>query len=507
MLSLLLVSGCSQSSDGAPIAESPGPVAPTATVAAPATPDATPAELARFYSQEVAWEDCGGTYRCTSVQVPLSYSDPDGEVIELQVIKRPADDPDQRIGSLLINPGGPGGSGIDYARAGRGAVSEAVLKRYDLVGFDPRGVGRSDPIECLSDRQKDRYVDANLDPETPEEAAEVIAISTQFGPRCQRRSPELLTEISTAAAARDMDILREVVGDEKLTYLGKSYGTALGTSYAEQFPGRVGRLVLDGAIDPTLSNTELSRGQAVAFDKALVRFAEWCVDESSCPLGDDPAAGVQRIADLLEDLEDQPMKAMPGRPLTSGQATTAVVGGLYSVDGWEGLVFALQDAFDGDGFALQAMSDWFVERGPSGRYLSNGTDALLAVNCIDRPDRLDPEATADLAQEWSQDAPVFGKVLAWGNLPCYYWPVPAVDAPHEVTVPGAPPIVVVGTVHDPATPYEWAVALADQLEQGVLVAYDGDGHTAYLSGSECVDRAVDAYLLDGVVPPDGIRCK
>lgn len=267
--------------------------------------------------------------------------------------------------------------------------------------------------------------------------------------------------------------------------------------------------MLDGAVDPALNNAEISRGQALGFEQALDRFAQWCAEQDDCPIGTDPQAGVQQISDFLRDLETQPIPASRNRPLTAAQATTGIVGSMYSAeDGWQSLFYALDSALDGDGLGLQSLSDWLTERKPNGTYASNANDALYAVNCIDRPDRWDPEETQKQAEEWSKEAPVFGAALAWGNLPCYYWPAPAVDEPQEIAAAGAPPILVVGTEFDPATPYQWSVSLADQLESGVLLSWlGGDGHTAYYSGSKCIDKAVDKFLVDGEVPQNGAECK
>jgi pimeloyl-ACP methyl ester carboxylesterase len=496
---LMVLAGCSSSPDPDPTETTPATVSPPA-------PDAA---LAQYYEQQLQWRSCGGKFECTTMTVPLTYDEPDGETIEIDVLRSPAADPAKRLGSLVLNPGGPGGSGVEYARAARVVVTKPLLDSYDIVGFDPRGVADSTPIECLTDRQMDRFLNVDPNPETDEDVAATVAVSERFGQRCERNSPDLTPNIGTPFVARDMDILRELLGDERLNYLGKSYGTFIGATYADLFPGRVGRFVLDGAVDPTLTTADLSRGQAIGFEKALSRFAEWCADQKDCPIGDDPVVGVQKVADLLADLEENPLPADTGRPLTAAQATTGVVGSLYSAeDGWQSLFYALESAFKGDGFGLQSLADWLTERKPNGTYASNANEALYAVNCIDRPDRWDPEQTQQQAQEWSKEAPVFGAALAWGNLPCYYWPAPAVDEPREITAPGAPPIVVVGTEYDPATPYKWSVNLADQLDSGVLVSWiGGDGHTAYYSGSKCVDQAVDDFLVDGTVPDDGLECK
>lgn len=496
-VALIALTGCTQGGGGQP------PETPTTT------PSAEDSALAAFYGQDLSWRECGGRFECATMTVPLSYDEPDGETIDVDLVRLPAADPEKRLGSLVLNPGGPGGSGVDYARAARAVLTGDLITHYDIVGFDPRGVGDSTPIDCLTDRQLDRFLDVDPNPETDEDVARTVAVAERFGPRCDRRSPDLTPNIGTPYVARDLDILRSLLGDERLNYLGKSYGTFIGAVYADLFPSRVGRFVLDGAVDPQLTTAEISKGQAIGFEVALQRFVQWCVKQRDCPLDDDPEAGIQQIVDLLQRLETEPIPAETGRPLTAAQATTGIVGSLYSAeDGWQGLVYALQSALeDNDGLGLQALADWLTERRPNGTYGSNANEALYAVNCIDRPDRWDPEQTQQQAEEWSKEAPVFGAALAWGNLPCYYWPAPAVDEPRPITAPGTPPIVVIGTEFDPATPYPWAVSLADQLSQGVLISWKGgDGHTAYYSGSRCVDKAVDQFYVDGTVPEDGLEC-
>lgn len=501
----MLVSACSNGDD--PTAGGTGSASAT-TSPATASPAPVDPALQTFYDQQLAWSKCSGRFECARLRVPLSYAEPDGETIELALLRVPASDSGKRQGSLVLNPGGPGGSGIDYARAARVVVSGPLLKNFDIVGFDPRGVGKSSPIECLTDRQLDRFLNADPNPETDEDIAVTVTVAKRFGPRCERVSPDLISNVSTDYAVRDMDVLRQALGDEQLNFLGKSYGTVLGATYAQLFPSRVGRFVLDGAVDPQLSTEELSYGQAIGFENALLRFAQWCAGEKNCPIGDDPEAGVEKIKKLLADMEENPLPATKNRPLTAAFATTGILGSLYSAeDGWQSLFYALEGAFEGDGFGLQAVADWFLDRRPNGKFVGNATEAFNAVSCLDAPYDNDPEATQALADQWSEQAPVFGAALAWSNLPCYFWPVDAVGGPETITADGAPPIVVIGTKYDPATPYEWSVSLADQLSSGLLVSWEGDGHTAYYSGSDCVDDAVDRFFVDGTLPEDGLECE
>jgi pimeloyl-ACP methyl ester carboxylesterase len=315
--------------------------------------------------------------------------------------------------------------------------------------------------------------------------------------------------VGTLDVARDVDVLRAALGDEKLHYFGASYGTFIGATYADLFPTKVGRMVLDGAIDPTLTNTELAHGQAKGFDLALRRFVEDCVKRSDCPLPRDVQGGLDRIQQLFADLDATPLKTDdPKRPLTEALAENAVLSYLYfPPSDWEQLRYGLSSAFDGDGSVLLSMLDQRLERDENGKYADNSASALYAVNAIDRPDRVSTAQTETLAAQWAKEAPIFGSYLAWSNLPFQYWQAPAADPPHAITAPGSPKILVVGTTYDPATPYPWAQSLAKQLSQGVLLTRVGDGHTGYGMGSPCTDQAIDRYLTTGVTPAAGTVCR
>jgi pimeloyl-ACP methyl ester carboxylesterase len=492
----------------------PGGPIPTGVAQGPAAA-VEDLRLERFYGQDLPWTKCRRYFECATLKVPLDYADPAGPALGVKVLRLRASDPDMRIGSLVVNPGGPGGSGVEYAQAAEGGwiVGRAVRRVYDVVGFDPRGVGMSVAVDCLSDAQLDRFLNADPDPDTEAEVARAVKQAKMFADGCAARSPDLVGRIGTPAVARDLDILRSALGEEQLDYLGASYGTYLGAIYADLFPHRVGRFVLDGAVDPRLTSARLSRDQAIGFDKALNLYARWCVQYPDCPFTGEPRAGVRAIADLLDDIEEDPMPASPGRPLTGAQAKTAVLGAMYGGRrGWAGLNHPLRKAFRGNGRQLQKQADWYTDRSPGGRYRSNGNEALYAVNCIDRPDRWSPRQTAAQARRWTARAPVFGRLLAWGNLPCTYWHAPAVDTPRRITAESSAPIVVIGTEHDPATPYKWAVGLAGQLRNGVLVSFmGGETHTAYhlgfRLGSRCINQAVDRYLVEGKVPKDGLQCR
>lgn len=468
-------------------------------------PTGAPSALINYYKQPIAWSNCGGGFQCGNINVPLDYNKPDGTTIRIAVVRKPATDEAHRIGSLLLNPGGPGGSGIDYARSA-GVVSPAVAARFDLIGFDPRGVGQSTGVHCLNESQMDTFLNVPPDP-TGAEVSQEVDQAKFFAAQCEKNSAALLPYVGTVNAARDMDVLRGVLGDSKLYYLGKSYGTYLGAIYADEFPRNVGRLVLDGAIDPSLTADQLNLTQATAFDAALHQFAQDCVTQSDCPLGTDPTAGLAKLKSWIDGLDAHPIAGDATRKLTESLAMTGVAVAMYDQSWWPDLRAAITKGYAGDGSALLSMADVYNDR-VGGRFQSNETEANFAVNCVDHPG----EATSVDAIErelptYEQAAPFFGSLVAWSSLPCAYWPAPPDTTPHKVLAKGAAPILVVGTTHDPATPYTWAQGLASQLNSGALLTMNGDGHTAYLRGSTCIDSAVDAYLLNGTVPAAGTVCE
>lgn len=466
-------------------------------------------ELDRYYQQGITFQPCGNSLKCATILVPRDYQDPSAGNIGVKIAKRPAADPANRVGTLLINPGGPGGSGIEYVRSADFLFSPELLARFDIVGFDPRGVAESDPITCLSPAEADRFFALDASPDSQSERDELIQSSKEFGEKCAEKSPDLISYVGSIDVARDMDVIRAVLGESKLDYLGKSYGSLLGALYAELFPDRVGRFVLDGAIDPQIGGTDGALGQALGFEMALQRFIDNCVTHDDCPLDAKGAAGKAQVIDLLDRIDARPLNTDdPNRPLTQALAVLAMASLLYDDrEGWPILRWVLGDALLGDGATMLEVSDFYLERNPDGTYASNGTDALYAVNCFDSGSAPGPEKTAELAAEWATKAPVFGEFLAWGMLPCATWPVYSKESIGRVSATGAPPILVIGTRYDPATAYEWAVGLADQLESGVLVTWEADGHTAYGRGSRCIDEVVDAYFIKGVVPKDGIVCR
>ena len=497
-----VLTGCGLFSDDEPALPepslSPSPVESEEPSDEPAEPD-----LAEFYDQELDWEDCGRN-ECAELEVPLDYADPYGETIELSVLRVSARNDEQRVGSLVVNPGGPGGSGVDYASNASSYFGSELLQAFDIVGLDPRGVGRSTPVDCLTDAQLDTFVAADPDPDTAAERRRSDRLLQRFGEGCVDKSGELAAHVSTAEAARDMDVLRAALGDGRLSYFGASYGTFLGATYADLFPDQVGRMVLDGALDPSVSSLRLNLVQARGFETALRAYVGACVDRGGCFLGGSVDAGTKRIRALLDQIERKPLDA-GDRTLRVGNAVLGIWAPLYNENFWPTLDVALRAAFGGDGKVLLSLSDSYVSRGADG-YTNNSLEALYAVNCLDHDDAIPSEDVPRYDQRFEKVSPTFGRIFAYSLSSCAEWPIHTGRVPEPISAEGAAPILVVGTTRDPATPLEWAESLADQLESGVLVRRDGDGHTGYLAGNDCVDRTVESYLVSGKVPKGTVDC-
>ncbi|MFI9342360.1 alpha/beta hydrolase [Streptomyces sp. NPDC052773] len=475
--------------------------------------------------QKLSWEDCptpsqaqgggnapsplpnGGEWQCATMKAPRDWDDPEGDTIELALIRAKATGPGRRIGSLLFNFGGPGGSGVtalpafgnDYAK---------LRTRYDLVSFDPRGVGRSAPVRCQNDRQLDAYFQQDATPDDTAERSELVENVEDFNEACEKNSGKMLPHVLTTDAARDLDLMRQVLGDRKLHYFGISYGTELGGVYAHLFPRNVGRAVFDAVVDPTQTPDQGSLAQAGGFQRALDNFAEDCVSKAEeCPIGNSAQDVKDRIARLLKDLDGRPVPGIFPRRLTQTVATSGIAQALYSQEFWDYLTEGLDQAYDGNGQILMLLSDTMNGRSPNGEY-SNLAAANAAINCADDKPRYDVAYVERRLPEFRAASPLFGEYLAWGMLGCTDWPVPGAAHHPEVSAPGAPPILVIGNTGDPATPYEGARRMARALGRGVGVelTYRGQGHGAYDSKNKCVQDAVHGYLLDGKVPKAGTVC-
>ena len=502
---VLLAAATACTPEAGPAPEATGSTDSVTTAAADVIGD-VPAELQEFYSQEVTWEECEGDFRCATVTVPMDYADPGAGTVELSTIMAPADGDAE--GTILINPGGPGGSGYDFVRQSLDqVVSDRLRENYNVLGFDPRGVGRSTPVQCLSDEEMDASRAEYIDPGTPEglEAARLSA--KEFADACAAETGDVLGFVDTASAARDMDVLRAVAGDRKLNYLGFSYGTFLGATYAELFPENVGRLVLDGALDPSSSNEEVTLGQAAAFEKAIRAYVEDCLTGRNCPLEGSPDEAVATLQALLASVEASPMTAADGRIVTVSTFVSGFILPLYDDANWPVLSQALDSVLkDNDPTMMLRLADISADRDDDGHYKSNSTVAFNAVNCLDYPMVSDDAQMAADARELAAASPTIGKYLAYGGITCEAWPYGPVNEPHPIKASGAADLLVIGTTGDPATPYEWSQALAAQMDSAVLVTWEGEGHTAYGRGSQCVEDVVDDYFVDGTVPKEDVVC-
>ena len=498
------LAGCSGGSTAGP---EPQPVETSASSGAPSASPAedVPAGLEDFYGQRPQWEDCRKGAECTEVEVPLDYAKPEGRTIELSVLRVPAREQDGKVGALLVNPGGPGASGVDYAASATTYFNRPILDHFDIVGFDPRGVGRSNPIDCLSDEELDRFAAADPDPDDAPEQQESDALLRQFGEGCLTRSGALTRHVSTVEAARDMDVLRAVLEQPRMLYFGASYGTFLGGTYADLFPDKVGRMVLDGAIDPTIGLVKGAEVQAKGFETALRAYVTHCVDKGDCYLGDSVEEGLGRIRDLLDETDAEPLPTSSDRELTEGLAVLGIWAPLYNRDYWFALDQGLKSGFAGDGDVLLQLADAYLNRGPDG-FNDNSSEALYAINCLDRDEWVDPGEVGRYEQRLLEASPTFGRLFAWGLTACGSWSVHSGKTPGALKATGSAPIMVVGTSRDPATPLSWAEGLVEQLDNAVLVARDGDGHTGYKAGNDCVDETVEAYLVSGKVPGGRVDC-
>jgi pimeloyl-ACP methyl ester carboxylesterase len=508
----VLISGCTSSGTSSEASASDaasGPVSGPASGSVSGPVSVNPSALKRYYGQKLNWRGCGvPDFQCATMKAPLDYARPDGAEIKLAVSRKKATGHGKRLGTLLVNPGGPGGSAIEYLQNYAAIGYPAPVRdRYDMAAIDPRGVARSEPVTCLSGKEMDAYTQVDQTPDTRTETTLLERSFKKFAQGCRTRSSAVLPHVSTVETARDMDIFREILGDRKLSYVGASYGTFLGATYAELFPARSGRLVLDGAMDPSLPARELNRDQTVGFETAFRSFAADCVKQTDCPLGRKSTAdAATRMKAFFKTLDTTSVPTGESRRLGESLATTGVIEAMYDDSAWPQLREAIAGAMAGDGAQLLTLADAYYARENDGSY-ANLMFANYAVNCLDLPPAFSTPAQVTAAlPSFEKASPVFGEGFAWASLNCAYWPARATGNPHRIEAKGAAPIVVVGTIRDPATPYKWARSLAAQLSSGTLLTYDGDGHTAYGRGSDCIDTAINTYLLEGTPPADGKKC-
>lgn len=483
------------------------PMAPGGGASLAPQTDGVSAELLPYYGQTLAWEECGTGLDCTTVTVPRDYAAPGTGDLQLAVVRHRATS-GEPLGSLLTNPGGPGASGVSLAKQQLSIlVDDALVDAYDVIGFDPRGVGESTAVHCYDAPQLDAYL-YDIPPGargSDERQAALDQRAADFARACEAGSDGILPFLTTENSARDMDVLRAVLGDPKLNYLGFSYGTFLGATYAGLFPDRVGRMVLDGGIDPSTSVGDTSIDQAVGFENALRAFIADCLRTNECPFAGSVDNALNDLSALLARVDARPLTASDGRKLGGDSLMTAIASALYSEDSWPYLRSALSDASNGRADVAFQLADFYNGR-VGGVYEGNTIEAFTAYNCMDYPDDGSDADLDALQKRLDVEAPVIAPYWAGGGDPCASWPAPPTGLRQPITAPGSPPIVVIGTTGDPATPYEGAQRLADQLSQGVLVTNVGEGHLGYNTGNACVTDAVDAYLIDGTVPEEGLRC-
>jgi pimeloyl-ACP methyl ester carboxylesterase len=505
LAALVLLAACGGGGDesGAPAGEPSGANDPSGTPsptddAVAVTGVGADADPAGFVPEPLEWSDCDDGIECATLAVPLDHADPGGPTIDLALARRHVGGGGSQ-GNLLVNPGGPGASGVEFVRLG-GGLFEDVAPGFDLIGFDPRGVAGSTPVDCLSDQELDDFLALDLSPDDQAEMTALLDGAAAFRAGCLERSGDLLAHVSTADVVDDMDLIRRALGDDQLTYVGFSYGTLLGVRYLERYPDHVRAFVLDGAVDPTLSGDDLSLGQAEGFQQAIRSFLADCRADADCPFsGSDNEAD---LVEILDRLEDVPLLTRDGREVGPGLAELAIIAATYSEATWGLLAEGLADARLGDGDVLLFLADYFTERDNSGHF-TNSWEALFAVNCLDEPPATEDQLAA-LAARAGAEVDLFGESTAWFGAPCIDWPVQGRTDPRTVDIEPGLPVVVIGTTGDPATPYEWAVSTAADIEGSALFTREGEGHTA-IGSSACIDAAVASFLVDPTVPDD-FRC-
>lgn len=453
--------------------------------------------LEDYKSQELNWQQCYNSFECSSFKVPVDYEKIDDQSFTLKVLRHNASDQRNKLGSILVNPGGPGGSAIFYAYNAEYIVSNKINQRYDIVGFDPRGINESGEIRCLSDAEEDVFLNADASDGKAASIAALSAISKDFADKCAKAAGSKLGHYSTLEAAKDMEILRLLLNEEKLNFLGKSYGTYLGTLYAALYPESVGRMVLDGAVSPNVSMREQQLTQAVAFDNALNNFL---ATQKRFKLAD--------IKNLLSEAKTDPLRGSDGRFAGESIAITAIAATLYdSGAGWRDLRRVLNQAITKrNPTEMFKQADAYNNRDSTGNYYSNQTDISIMITCLDWEEpRTIEEITLDRGA-FIKAAPIFGPYLYFSALPCKFWKSEPQLPPAPLKNIDTTPVLVIGVTNDPATPYEWAQDLAQVFTSAKLLTLNGDGHTGHNQGNICIDSVVDSYFLTGKIGPGPLIC-
>ena len=467
-----------------------------------------------FYAQTLSWKSCGTGQECATAKAPIDWNSPTDGSIDLALVKHLATGTKQ--GSLLVNPGGPGGSGWDYVYYSGDAVAGAsVMDAFDIVGWDPRGVGRSTGVTCYTDdKDKDEQLYGTFDsPYGTQGWLDALTVEMKdFAAACKKNTGELLGNLDAASNAKDMDMLRAVLGDDKLNYLGYSYGTYFGSVYAELFPQNVGRFVLDGAVDPLQTDFESLKFQMAGFDSGLAAYMQDCLANSGCPFSGSLDSALAQVRSALETVDSLRLVNADGRVLDSATLATAIIENLYSESYWPSLSDMFGELRGGDPALTFRSADDYNQRSSNGTYQSNANDVYIAATCADGDFASDPESTLDRIAEIDAAAPILGKYATYDDFAvldtaCNNWPYPrGADLPATFEAAGAGPILVIGTTNDPATPYASSVSLAKQLSSGVLITHKGEGHTVYNQGVSCIDDVIDAYFVGGIVPATDPMC-
>ena len=458
-----------------------------------------PKTLSGYYAQEIDWKSCRQDFQCATLAVPIDYKKLSTGTFEIALLRYEART-SKKLGSLIVNPGGPGGSGVDYAYAAEYIFSSAILDRYDIVGFDPRGVSRSAPIRCLTDKELDANNNSDSKPDNEAEFQQILQDTKKYVEKCKDKN-KYLTSYSTANVARDLDILREAVGDKQLNYMGKSYGTYLGTLYAQFFPEKVGRVVLDGAVDPSISNFQQTLTQAVGFDQAFTSFAADCNKRKNCTLPKNKDSAVAEMQKLFSQAANKPLptKKNSGRILSESMMVLGTASAMYDNEtGWPQLRRAIAEAQKGYGDIFLELADEYTGRQNDGSYLNNEFDSGAVIDCLDFNEPRSVNQIRSDAKSFEAKAPLFGPYLAYGGVTCKFF-----NQDSEVIIEPtatANPIIVIGTTGDPATPYEWAQGLNKILTNSRLISLTGEGHTGQGQGNACIDDQIDDFYLTGKAP-------
>ena len=457
-----------------------------------------PKTLSGYYAQEIDWKSCRQDFQCATLAVPIDYTKLSTGTFEIALLKYEART-SKKLGSLIVNPGGPGGSGVDYAYAAEYIFSPAILDRYDIVGFDPRGVSRSAPIRCLTDKELDANNNSDSKPDNEAEFQQILEDTKKYVEKCKDKN-KYLTSYSTANVAHDLDILREALGDRQLNYMGKSYGTYLGTLYAQFFPEKVGRVVLDGAVDPSISNFQQTLTQAVGFDQAFASFAADCNKRDNCTLPKNKDAAVAEMKELFAQTAKKPFPTKKSeRTLSESMMVLGTASAMYdNQTGWPQLRRAIAEVQEGHGDVFLKLADEYSGRQNDGSYPNNEFDSGAVIDCLDFNEPRTIEQIRSDAEAFAAKAPLFGPYLAYGGVTCKFFNQDSEVAINRIAT--ANPVIVIGTTGDPATPYEWAQGLSKLLTNSRLISLTGEGHTGQGQGNACIDDQIDDFYLTGKAP-------